>query len=121
MYGIEQKFSCPYVPRSHGIVERLQETVQQVLSFYLDKYREEWDRALQGIASCINSIPSSSTALSPNFLMFGREPRKTIDTVLKPPPKARRSIREYLETFISDLENSRAIAQETSHTKRTET
>ena len=120
MYGIEQKFSCPYVPRSHGIVERLQETVQQVLSFYLDKYREEWDRALQGIASCINSIPSSSTALSPNFLMFGREPRKTIDTVLKPPPKARRSIREYLETFISDLENSRAIAQETSQKKRTQ-
>ena len=118
IYGIEQKFSCPYVPRSHGIVERLQETVQQVLSFYLDRYEDEWDRALQGVASCINSVPSSSTAHSPNFLMFGREPRKTVDTVLKPPPKARRSIREYLETFISDLETSREIAQEVSQKKR---
>ena len=50
--------------------------------------------------------------------MFGREPRKTVDTVLKPPPKARRSIREYLETFISDLETSREIAQEISQKKR---
>ena len=118
IFGIDQQFSCPYVARSHGIVERLQETVQQVLSFYLDRFEDEWDKAIQAVAGCINSTSSVSTGFSPNFLMLGREPRKSIDTVLRPPPRSKRTVREYLESFIANLEKAREAGLQRSKESR---
>ena len=118
IFGIDQQFSCPYVARSHGIVERLQETVQQVLSFYLDRFEDEWDKAIQAVAGCINSTSSVSTGFSPNFMMLGREPRKSIDTVLRPPPRSKRTVREYLESFIANLEKAREAGLQKSKESR---
>jgi hypothetical protein len=110
-YDVKVSLSCPYVPREHGVVERLQETVQQALSFYLDKYDDQWDIPLQGIAEAIRNAPSATTGYSPNMLLYGRENKKLIDTVLLPPPHAKRTVRDYLQQLITNLETSRETSK----------
>ena len=38
---VKQHFSCPYVARSHGIIERVQLTLQKALGFYLQQYEDD--------------------------------------------------------------------------------
>ena len=65
---IQQRFSCPYVARSHGIIERVQLTLQKALGFYLSQYENDWDVPLQSIGHALNSTPNKSTGFSANLL-----------------------------------------------------
>ena len=115
-YDTRIDISCAHVPREHSIVERLQRTIQQALSFYIDRYTGEWDVPLQGIASAIRSTPNETTGYSPNYLAFAFETRKPIDNKLQPPPKCRKPIRDYLRQLIETIETSMEAAE--LHSKR---
>ena len=117
-YNIQRKLSCPYVPRSHGIVERVQLTLQKALGFYLDSFRDEWDIPLQAVAHAMNSTPSRSTGFSPNFLMFGREVGRVVDGIMSVPPHSRRSLREQLQDLMTTTEACRMIAKKCSELQR---
>ena len=117
-YGIKQKFSCPYVARSHGIIERVQLTLQRALAYYLEKYTDEWDIPLQSVAHAMNATKHCSTGFSPHFLMFGCEISRVIDKTMKIPPHSRRSLREQLQELIMVTEVGRDMARKCSELQR---
>ena len=117
-YDINRRLSCPYVPRSHGIVERVQLTVQRALGYYLDRYDNDWDIPLQAVAMAINSTPNKSTGMSPNLLMFAREVGKIVDGELGVPPHSRRSLKEQLRDLIVKTDVCRLMAKRCSEIQR---
>ena len=116
--GIRQKFSCPYVARSHGIIERVQLTLQKSLGFYLEHYQDNWDIPLQAVAHAINSTPNKSTGFSPNLLMFGREVGKVVDGVISMPPHSRKTLRDQLHDLMLTTEACRRVAKRCSEVQR---
>lgn len=44
--GIKQKFASPYHPQTNGLCERLNKTIKQMLSMYVDPLRDDWDMFL---------------------------------------------------------------------------
>ena len=97
-YDVGRKLSCPYVPRSHGIVERAQLTIQRGLGYYLERYEDDWDIPLQAVALAMNSTSSKSTGFSPNLLTFGREVGKVVDAALHARPRLNVVIRRSRRT-----------------------
>ena len=117
-HGTKQSFSCPYVPRSHGLIERAQENVQRCLSFFLKQYSDDWETPLQTVAATINSMPSATTGYSPNLLIFGRELPRPLDVAIKPPPMVRASIKRQLQELINNHECARKVAASNSEARR---
>ncbi|KAI5063578.1 hypothetical protein GOP47_0022125 [Adiantum capillus-veneris] len=44
--GIKQRFSSPYHPQTNGLTERLNRTLKQSLSAYIDPLHQNWDEML---------------------------------------------------------------------------
>ena len=117
-YAIEQSFSCSFVSRSHGLIERQQRFLQETLRYFLDQYSENWDMAVQAVGATINATVNKSTGYSPNVLMLGRELPKLIDGDIKVPPNMRKPNGEQLRNLLRDMEVCRDFAKKTSELQR---
>ena len=60
-------------PQANGTVERLNRTVQNILTSACEKEQKSWDRYLSQILMAYRASQNSSTHLTPNRLMLGRE------------------------------------------------
>ena len=74
--GTKLRFSTAYHPQSQGLVERMNQVVEQVLRCSLDQEKrlKEWDKILPTIEMVVNSSVNKSTGYSPFFLMHGHHP-----------------------------------------------
>ncbi|CAG2198006.1 unnamed protein product [Mytilus edulis] len=59
-------------PQSDGMVERLNRTLEDILSKYVTKHQKDWDEHLQLALMAYRSSDHESTGFSPSMLMFGR-------------------------------------------------
>ena len=87
--GIRQTRSTPYHARSSGLVERFNRTLETTLSMTVDKYQTNWDLNVSLATAAYRATPHSSTGLTPNELMFGREAELPIDLVYGRPKNVR--------------------------------
>lgn len=74
-------------PQSDGMVERLNRTVEDVLSKYVAKHHRDWDRHLQLALMDYRSSEYESTGFSPGMIMFGREIDLQLDLLYGQPPE----------------------------------
>ncbi|VDI13004.1 Hypothetical predicted protein [Mytilus galloprovincialis] len=74
-------------PQSDGMVERLNRTVEDVLSKYVAKHHRDWDRHLQLALMACRSSEYESTRFSPAMLMFGREIDLPLELLYGQPPE----------------------------------
>ena len=44
--GIKQVFTSPYHPQTNGLTERMNKTIKQVISAYVDPLHQSWDQVL---------------------------------------------------------------------------
>ena len=65
--------TTPYHPSSNGQVERLNRTLLQMMRCYISPGQRDWDEYLPLLASAYRRVPHSSTGISPNRMMLGRE------------------------------------------------
>ncbi|UYV83322.1 K02A2.6-like, partial [Cordylochernes scorpioides] len=76
---IEHCFTTSYHPQTNGLTERLNRTLINMLSMYVNTDQKNWDEILPFITHAYNTTIQETTVYSPFFLMFGREPTSLLD------------------------------------------
>lgn len=80
LYKVNQRFTCPYSPEGNGGAERLNRTIQNMLSKYVSIFNHDnWDVHLPQCTFAYNSTKHSTTHKSPFEITFGRIPDMPYD------------------------------------------
>lgn len=78
--GIIQKYTTPYHPSSNGLVERMNQTVEQVLRTALDtELLATWEEKLPIVEMSINNSSLFHSEYTPFYLNYGFHPSITND------------------------------------------
>ena len=86
LLGIEKSRTCPYNPKSDGLIERFNRTLITMLSMFVDKNQKDWDDHLPYVMSAYRATQHRSTGVSPNLLMLNRDVDAPIDIMVGAPP-----------------------------------
>ncbi|CAG2227334.1 unnamed protein product [Mytilus edulis] len=70
---IDKTRTTPYRPQSDGLVERLNRSLEEILSKYVCSNQKDWDEQLPWAFMAYRSSVHESTKFSPCKLMLGRE------------------------------------------------
>lgn len=82
---VDEREADPYFLVSstvHGLVERWNWTLKQMLSVYTNKKQEDWDRFLPSVVFAYNTAEHEGSDISSFELLYGREPRLPLDVGL---------------------------------------
>lgn len=85
LLGIHKSRTTPLHPRSDGMVERMNRSIQDILAKYVKRNQKNWDTCLPFVAMAYNSTPHSGTGISPRRMIFGREMVLPLDVMTEPP------------------------------------
>lgn len=81
LLGIEKTRTCPYRPQSDGLVERMNRTIIQMMSIFVNENRNNWDDHLPFILMAYRATIQDSTCFSPYKMLFGRDMICPIDII----------------------------------------
>ncbi|VDI35440.1 Hypothetical predicted protein [Mytilus galloprovincialis] len=88
IFEIQKINTSSYRPQTNSTCERNNKTIAEKLRTCIDANQLNWPDKLPSIAHAMNtSVCTESTQYTPYFLVFGRECRTPIDTVLTEPSK----------------------------------
>jgi hypothetical protein len=73
LLGIRKTRTTPYNPKSDGLVERFNRTLQQMLTTLVNDARNDWDEHLPYIMMAYRSSVHESTKCTPNMLWLNQE------------------------------------------------
>ena len=74
LLNLKGTFITPYRPKTNGLCERTNATVESILRCLLDGDDDDtWDKVLPFAIMAYRATPHASTGLTPNMLVFGRE------------------------------------------------
>ena len=95
--GTRLRMGTSYHPQSSGMVERMNQTVEQVLRCLFHQLNEDkWEDLLPMVQFVVNSSPSVSTGYSPFFLNFGFHPVTPIEMMRDRSESSVESTEEFL-------------------------
>ena len=113
LYGIKKTRTTPYHPRSDGMVERFNRTIQQMLKAYVNEHRNDWDEHVPYLTMAYRATVHDSTGYSPNRLMLGREISLPIDVMFgKPKSALRPCYTDYVNWFSEVTEEAFEFARQ---------
>ncbi|CAC5392160.1 unnamed protein product [Mytilus coruscus] len=81
LLNIEKTRTCPYRPQSDGLVERMNRTLIQMLSIFVNDNRNDWDDHLPFLLMAYRSTIQDSTGFSPFKMLFGRNMTCPLDLI----------------------------------------
>lgn len=73
-----------YHPQANGLTERLNKTIADMLSMYVDVDHKNWDCILPYVTFAYNTAAQETTRFSPFRLVHGREVLTMLDSMLLP-------------------------------------
>ena len=76
---VEKMHTTPYHPMTNGHCERFNSTLCNMLGTLSEHDKIDWKAHLSSMTHAYNCTQHPSTTYSPYFLMFGRQPRLSID------------------------------------------
>lgn len=76
----------PYRPTGNGQIERPHATINGLMAKMISANQKNWSDCLPYVTYAYNTTVHSSTAFSPFYLMFLREPRVSLDFVVEESP-----------------------------------
>ena len=85
MFRIEKTRTTSQRPQANGAVERFNRTLVNMLSMYCRNNQRHWDEVLPQVMMAYRSSAHSSTGVSPNMMMLGRDITMPIETVIPRP------------------------------------
>jgi hypothetical protein len=77
--GVDSQFTTPYNPAANGEVERVNRTLIDCLSCYVQDNPSLWHKHLNGVLFAYRTSVHSATGYTPFYLMYGHEARSPID------------------------------------------
>ena len=77
--GVDKTRTTPYHAMGHGMTERFNQTLLNMLGTLEDRQKEDWKSYVAPLVHSYNATRHDSTGFSPYFLMFGRHPRLAVD------------------------------------------
>ena len=117
--GIKKIRTTPYHPQTNGLVERMNETILQMLRTLDVTEKSKWHKSLAKVVFAYNATKHKSTGYSPFHLMFGRHPRLPLDSFLQVPDVKKQKIySKYAEEWKVQMEKAYNIANERSAVRK---
>ena len=83
--GITNSRTTPYHPECNGIVERMNQTILNMMRTLEEAEKSRWKYSLNKLIHAYNCTRNETTGYSPYYWMFGREPQLPIDLILDNP------------------------------------
>jgi hypothetical protein len=80
-YGIKLKRTTAYHPRSNGVTENFNKVLGHALAIFNQKH-ENWPELVPYIEFAYNTSVHQSTGFSPHYIVYGQQPRMTIENKL---------------------------------------
>ena len=82
--GVQFKcYTAPYHPQSNGRIEGFHHFLKSCMTKHISTTME-WDQVVHLATAAYNFFPNEHSKESPFFLMFGRDPRVPLNTLLTP-------------------------------------
>lgn len=112
--GIEKTRTTPFRSQSDGQVERFNATLQKILASTAERCHWDWDFMVPYAVMAYCATKHSSTGLTPNMMLFGREITEPIDLVAGLPPgdDSASTLPQHVLQLKERLESSHALARE---------
>ena len=111
--GIVKSRTTPYHPQTNGMCERMNQTLLGMLRTLPESNKKRWPEMVNKMIHAYNSTKHSVTGYSPFFLLFGRNPRLPIDTMLGIAPEiSRKSHGKFLVEWKRQMSEAYRIASE---------
>ena len=85
MLEIDKSRTTPYHPQSDGLVERMNRTLEAMLSMFTSNSQRDWDEYLPYVMMAYRSAIQDTTGYSPSQMMLGREVELPIDIIMGHP------------------------------------
>ena len=82
--GINRIFSAPYHPQSNGKLEVFHKYLKLMLKKLCKKDAANWDKYINQVLTSYRITPNLATAVSPFFLVYGRDPNLPLHQLLEP-------------------------------------
>ena len=113
IHGITRSHSSPYHPKGNAQVERCNRTLHDLLRSIPPEHKSKWPAYLPQLVWSYNITPHASTGYSPFYLLFGRDPRLSVNLLMEPVPgQDENSIDEWVEN------HQRSLRRAHSHVKQ---
>ncbi|UYV79636.1 K02A2.6-like, partial [Cordylochernes scorpioides] len=107
--GTIHRFTSAYHPQTKGLTERLNKTLADMLSMYVDVEQRNWDAVLPYVTFAYNTSQQESTGFSPFYLIHGRDVETPLDTILA--YRENTSLEDYVESMVTNAEDARQLAR----------
>ena len=112
MLGWAKTRTTPYPPSSNGLVERFNRTLLQMMRCFVSQNQDDWDEHIPLLAGgAYRSTPHTSTGLTPNRLMLGREVYLPEEVMFGLHP-VEHDKSNYIESLRSSMKKCEEIARE---------
>ncbi|UYV69112.1 hypothetical protein LAZ67_6002474, partial [Cordylochernes scorpioides] len=107
MCKVKHCFTTSYHPQTNGLTERLNRTLINMISMYVNTDQKNWDEILPFITHAYNTTIQETTGYSPFFLLFGREPMSLLDDENIPTDSNMNDYDEYIENYLDKIARRR--------------
>ncbi|UYV70559.1 hypothetical protein LAZ67_7003536 [Cordylochernes scorpioides] len=104
MCKVKHCFTTSYHPQTNGLTERLNRTLINMISMYVNTDQKNWDEILPFITHAYNTTIQETTGYSPFFLLFGREPMSLLDDENIPTDSNMDDYDEYIENYLDKIQ-----------------
>ena len=91
LLGIDKTRTTAFYPASDGLVERVQRTLEDMLSKYIKSNQRDWDEVLPFMLMAYRSSKHEATKKTPNLVFLGRETDLPVDLLYPPPTTEEKS------------------------------
>lgn len=98
-----------YHPQTNGLTERLNRTLADMLSMYVDVEHKTWDDILAYVTFAYNTAVQETTGLTPFQLVYGRTVTTTLDSML---PVQQDEYNDDVDDFVQKAEEARQLARQ---------
>lgn len=109
---IDKTRNSPFHPQSSGLVERLNRTIEDMLSKFVSKHQKDWDHYLPYIMMAYRSSVHETLGETPCFMMMGREATLPVDLLYGAHNSEQKSVNEYVNDFITRLETVHEVVRD---------
>jgi len=115
--GVHKTRTTPFHPRSDGHTERANRTILQMLRATAMENPTDWPNRLPAVLAAYRMTQHSSTSLTPNKLMLGREVLLPCSLIARPPEDDTTPTVPFVTSFRDTLHSAHAKVRE--HVGRT--